>query len=183
MDNALFEKLSDVILFVWKMLNTNIISSLMGALVFGLIANYLFSRFEEKRISKEVITKLIDLMIEEIDKNIGVSKFLHSLKQNQCHTVPTPFHMVSLEFALQNPFFHRLSPDTGTKIISVIEDLKAINLIHINFHQLIFGPSAALSNTPQLKIHLFNAINTAMPNAQKELESLKDKLKRDRGLV
>lgn len=175
----ILEKLNNIILLIWKLLNTNIISSLIGALVFGLFANYLFARFEDRRVSKEVISKLIKFLIDEIEVNIKTAQFIQSFEKNQCHTTPEPFHLVALEVSLKSPFFHKLSPEAGAKIISVLEDLSEVNQIQSQYHQMIFGPAAALTNTPKLKEHLFSAISAAMPNGQKELNELKSLLEKD----
>lgn len=108
----------------WNILNQNIISEAIGALIFGFIASFLFNKFSKTRETKEILNKIYFPLKQEIEENQKTAKRAKEI-----------FEEEGGKSILLLPSFHLFN----TSILSAISHIEFLKVMPIQQSSLVIA--------------------------------------------
>lgn len=158
---------------IWEFLNQNFISSLFEALIFGLVAAYIFYKFSdanEKRSLTLQTRSLIEESINELQETTDV--LIKQLEKNDVTRVPRPLDTTILRVLLQGKFTEVMNAELVTGVAKVYRISELINADYDSLHQTFNGVSVSIEGVTDIRNKIVGESRIRLSALSKEIDLL-----------
>jgi hypothetical protein len=149
---------------IWKILNGNLVSALLGSVVFGIVAGLVLNALIGRRERKALI-KQVEVILKKTTKEILETHDLieEQLKKGSITLVPNPLIITPLQVILQGKFVEVMDAELVSEVANTYRYCTMLNANYDRLADLITGPALALSNASEIRQSLIEECQKQLP--------------------
>lgn len=136
----------------WKILNGNLVSALLGSVVFGIVAGLILNALIGRRERQALIEQVKLILIKAVKEILETHDLLEGqLKVGSITMVPNPLNVAPLQVILQGKFVEVMDAELVSEVANTYRYCTMINDNYHRLADLLTGPALALANAPELQ--------------------------------
>jgi len=162
---------------IWHFLNANLVSGIISALIFGIIAALLFRKYEQHQNRTELIKVIKELLSSQIKENIDVChQIQNALKKGWTKFFPEPFRASGFQVVLEGGFVKDVKIEIAKSIIDTHDKLLLANRLHSQLLEYTIGVNSTLTQSQNVRDNLSKYLELFLPDLETELNKLQSLL-------
>jgi len=167
---------------IWNFLNQNLVSNIIGALIFGVIAAWIVHRLVSTKERQEIISKISLILFNELNFNKTQAKILKEIfdKPSVLLTTYPAFKTSAWKIITESRFIESLDASKISRLLMFYEIFIHTDILYQDLWTFTVGINSAMSNSEEIRkflrariIENLNQLHGLEPELEKLIKELK----------